>query len=173
MVTADAVVGASTLAVMIAASRMRWARGRIRPRRATVWPATTRVITRDFSSFRSRAWTRTRTLYHSDGTHGPAGSSGKLLFSADLDETGDGRPRYAACLCLPLRSKELSMLSNRLAFAALAVACISAAAGGGYLASRQNAVPTPASAQVQPQPVAAPAPAPVPPAAQPAQPVQE
>ena len=39
------------------------------------------------------------------------------------------------------------MLSNRLAFAALAVACIAAAAGGGYLASRQNAVPTPASAQ--------------------------
>ena len=63
------------------------------------------------------------------------------------------------------------MLSNRLAFAALAVACISAAAGGGYLASRQNAVPTPASAQVQPQP--APAPVPAPPAAQPAQPVQE
>ena len=39
------------------------------------------------------------------------------------------------------------MLSNRLAFAALAVACIAAAAGGGYLATRQNAVPTPASAQ--------------------------
>jgi len=39
------------------------------------------------------------------------------------------------------------MQSNRLAFAALAVACIAAAAGGGYLASRQNAVPTPASAQ--------------------------
>jgi len=41
------------------------------------------------------------------------------------------------------------MLSNRLAFAALAIACIGAAAGGGYLASRQNAMPTPASAQVQ------------------------
>jgi type IV secretory pathway VirB10-like protein len=41
------------------------------------------------------------------------------------------------------------MLSNRLAFAALAVACIGAAAGGGYLATRQNAVPTPASAQAQ------------------------
>jgi len=71
------------------------------------------------------------------------------------------------------------MLSNRLAFAALAVACIGAAAGGGYLASRQNAVPTPASAQTQ-QPAAATAPvqpaaapAPAPPAAQPAQPVQE
>src|SRR5579885_2988663 len=70
------------------------------------------------------------------------------------------------------------MLSNRLAFAALAVACIAAAAGGGYLASRQNAVPAPASAQTaaaQPSaptatppatastpPSAAPAPTPVP-----------
>jgi hypothetical protein len=43
-----------------------------------------------------------------------------------------------------------AMLSNKLAFAALAVACIAAAAGGGYLASRQNAVPTPAAAQTQP-----------------------
>ena len=42
------------------------------------------------------------------------------------------------------------MLSNRLAFLALAIACIGAAAGGGYLATRQNAVPTPASAQAQP-----------------------
>jgi hypothetical protein len=42
------------------------------------------------------------------------------------------------------------MLSNRLAFAALAIACIGAAAGGGYLATRQNTVPAPASAQVQP-----------------------
>ena len=40
------------------------------------------------------------------------------------------------------------MLSNRLAFAALAIACIGAAAGGGYLATRQNTVPTPAAAQV-------------------------
>jgi len=52
------------------------------------------------------------------------------------------------------------MLSNRLAFAALAVACIAAAAGGGYLASRQNTVPAPASAQTaSPVPAAAPAPA--------------
>src|SRR5262244_3796729 len=50
------------------------------------------------------------------------------------------------------------MLSNRLAFAALAVACIGAAAGGGYLATRQNAVPTPASAQAQQVPASAPAP---------------
>ena len=41
------------------------------------------------------------------------------------------------------------MLSNRLAFAVLATACIAAAAGGGYLATRQNAVPAPASAQGQ------------------------
>ena len=38
------------------------------------------------------------------------------------------------------------MLSNRLAFGALATACIAAAAGGGYLATRQNVVPTPAAA---------------------------
>lgn len=38
------------------------------------------------------------------------------------------------------------MLSNRLAVAALGVACIAAAAGGGYLATRQNSVPTPAAA---------------------------
>jgi type IV secretory pathway VirB10-like protein len=51
------------------------------------------------------------------------------------------------------------MLSNRLAFVALAIACIGAAAGGGYLATRQNTVPASASAQVQP---AAPASAPAP-----------
>ena len=39
------------------------------------------------------------------------------------------------------------MLSNRLAFVALGIACIGAAAGGGYLATRQNAVPMPAAAQ--------------------------
>ncbi|MBZ5557353.1 MAG: hypothetical protein LAO77_08785 [Acidobacteriia bacterium] len=55
------------------------------------------------------------------------------------------------------------MLSNRLAFAALGVACIAAAAGGGYLASRQNAAPS--SAAVQPGA----APAPATPAAQPVQ----
>jgi len=60
------------------------------------------------------------------------------------------------------------MLSNRLAFAALAVACIGAAAGGGYLASRQNTVPVPAAAQAQPATAASPAPAP-----RAAQPVQE
>jgi type IV secretory pathway VirB10-like protein len=65
------------------------------------------------------------------------------------------------------------MLSNRLAFAALAIACIGAAAGGGYLASRQNAVPTPASAQVQSAPIATPAPPAVAPSAPPSQPVQE
>ena len=49
------------------------------------------------------------------------------------------------------------MLSNRLAFVALAIACIGAAAGGGYLATRQNTVPTPASAQAQTAAEAAPA----------------
>src|SRR5262245_23877429 len=37
------------------------------------------------------------------------------------------------------------MLSNRLAFAALAVGCLLAAAGGGYLASRWGAPPVAAS----------------------------
>jgi hypothetical protein len=61
------------------------------------------------------------------------------------------------------------MLSNRLAFAALAIACLGAAAGGGYLASRQNAVPAPVSAEVQPAgAMSTPTPA-----AQPSQPVQE
>src|SRR5271170_4423185 len=41
------------------------------------------------------------------------------------------------------------MSSNRLAFAALGIACMSAAAGGGYLAMRQNTVPMPAAAQGQ------------------------
>ena len=50
------------------------------------------------------------------------------------------------------------MLSNRLAFVALAIACIGAAAGGGYLATRQNTVPTPASAQAQTAAAAARAP---------------
>jgi hypothetical protein len=69
--------------------------------------------------------------------------------------------------------KELFMLSNRLAFAALAVACLVAAAGGGYLATRQNAVPTPAVAQTMP-PEAAPAASPAPATATPpAPPVQE
>jgi type IV secretory pathway VirB10-like protein len=51
------------------------------------------------------------------------------------------------------------MLSNRLAFAALAIACVGAAAGGGYLASRQTAVPVPASAQAQPSAAVTPVPA--------------
>src|ERR1700730_15253469 len=37
------------------------------------------------------------------------------------------------------------MLANRLAFAALAVACMGAAAGGGYLASRQSSAPVSAA----------------------------
>jgi hypothetical protein len=57
------------------------------------------------------------------------------------------------------------MFSNRLAFAALAIACIVAAAGGGYIATRQNAVPAPAVAQTaQTIPTAQAEPAPVAPA---------
>ncbi len=47
------------------------------------------------------------------------------------------------------------MLSNRLAFAALGVACIAAAAGGGYFATRQNAIPVQTSAAVASSPTAA------------------
>jgi hypothetical protein len=50
-------------------------------------------------------------------------------------------------------------MSNRLAFAGLAVACLVAAAGGGYLATRQNAVPTPAAAASAPVAVTTAAPA--------------
>ena len=72
------------------------------------------------------------------------------------------------------------MLSNRLAFAAVAIACIGAAAGGGYLATRQNTVPTPASAQTAAaaapaaaQPVAATVAPELDPTAPDAKPVQE
>src|SRR5438132_11719805 len=63
------------------------------------------------------------------------------------------------------------MNSNRFAFAALGLACILGAAGGGYLASRQNATSQPVAAAAP----AAPSPsAPSPSAATPAgQPVQE
>jgi hypothetical protein len=64
------------------------------------------------------------------------------------------------------------MLSNRLAFAALGIGCLAAAAAGGYVASRQNAVPVPASAATAVTTPAAPvAPATTP--ERPAQPVQE
>ena len=55
------------------------------------------------------------------------------------------------------------MSSNRLAFAALGLACIASAAGGGYLATRQNTVPTPAAA-MSPAVAVTPAAAPVAPA---------
>ena len=61
------------------------------------------------------------------------------------------------------------MVSNRLAFVALALACIGAAAGGGYLATPQNTIPTPAAAQGQPVTTTA---APGAPAAQPARAVE-
>ena len=71
------------------------------------------------------------------------------------------------------------MSSNRLAIAALALACIASAAAGGYLATRQNTVPTPAAAMTTTPtapaaetPAAAPAGAPVA-AALPERPVQE
>ena len=41
------------------------------------------------------------------------------------------------------------MFSNRLAVAVLGVGCLTAAAAGGFLAARQNSVPTPAAAQMQ------------------------
>ena len=44
------------------------------------------------------------------------------------------------------------MNSNRFAFAALGLACIVAAAGGGYLASRQNATSQPVAAAAPPAP---------------------
>ena len=44
------------------------------------------------------------------------------------------------------------MFSNRLIFAALAVACIAAAGAGGYFASRQNTVPTPTAAMAPASP---------------------
>ncbi len=48
------------------------------------------------------------------------------------------------------------MVSNRLAFAGLGFACVLAAGGGGYLATRQSAVVAPASASaVEPRPVQA------------------
>jgi type IV secretory pathway VirB10-like protein len=61
------------------------------------------------------------------------------------------------------------MLSNKLAFAALATACMAAAAGGGYLASRQNAVPAPVAATSAPAPAAAAAPSATGPAERPVQ----
>jgi hypothetical protein len=64
------------------------------------------------------------------------------------------------------------MLSNRLAFVALGIGCLAAAAGGGYVASRQNAVPVPASAAATvTNPAASVAPATTP--ERPAVPVQE
>lgn len=47
------------------------------------------------------------------------------------------------------------MVSNRLAFAALAIACVGAAAGGGYLALRRNAAPPPAATSTVPSAVSA------------------
>ncbi len=64
------------------------------------------------------------------------------------------------------------MASNRLAFVLLGMACIAAAAGGGYFATRQNAVPAPMSAQTATQTTAPVIREPAA-AAAPARPVQE
>ena len=75
---------------------------------------------------------------HSEGTVSP----GHDLISFFFPRTYGRRPDHAAPVHrLPLDQlgpRSLEMLSNRLAFAALAIACIGAAAGGGYLATRQN-----------------------------------
>ena len=60
------------------------------------------------------------------------------------------------------------MNSNRFAFAALGLACILAAAGGGYLASRQNATSQPVAAAAAPSP-SAPSPSTATPADRPVQ----
>jgi len=66
------------------------------------------------------------------------------------------------------------MSSNRLAFAAVALACIAAAAGGGYLAMKQNVAPQPVAATAAPSGQAsASSPAATAPAAAPGQPVRE
>src|SRR5260370_26117627 len=97
------------------------------------------------------------------------GSSGKLRVRSHLREDLCDRVGYAACVLRLWSPRSFFMLSNKLAFAALAVACIAAAAGGGDLASRQNTVPTPAAAQTQPAAAAAPT---SPPAAASPRPVQ-
>jgi len=71
----------------------------------------------------------------------------------------------------PFRFKEFYMFSHRLAFAALGAACIAAAAGGGYLASRQNAVPAPVAASSTTSLASIPGPAPA--DVTPERPVQE
>src|SRR2546426_8440150 len=78
----------------------------------------------------------------------PFGFSSKLSNSKEVDSARPG-PRPGTPLALGAPGNTLqekpAMFSNRLAFAALAVACIGAAAGGGYLASRQAATSTAAS----------------------------
>src|SRR5215510_9779845 len=83
---------------------------------------------------------------------------GKLSFNSHLGECAAGIGGYTACLPIGPGPGEVSM-SNRLAFGALAVACMTAAAAGGYIATRQNVVPAPAAAQSAPVAPTAPAPA--------------
>src|SRR5207237_4788853 len=113
---------------------------------------------------------------HSEGTVGHDRRSGKLPFPADLQQARARSTGYTTCLCMKSGPRSSAMLSNRLAFAALAIACIGAAAGGGYLATRQNMVPAPMSAQSQPPavaPQAAPAISPQTATTTPAKPVEE
>src|SRR5436190_17343677 len=55
------------------------------------------------------------------------------------------------------------MISNRLAFAALGIACVAAAAGGGYLATRDNAANSPATSSTPATAYVTPADQPLPP----------
>ncbi len=67
--------------------------------------------------------------------------SGKLAPAKDLGPTVGTDAGYAACVMGGWTRHQgdlVVMFSNRLAFAALAVACVTAAAGGAYLATRQN-----------------------------------
>jgi len=55
------------------------------------------------------------------------------------------------------------MISNRLAFAALGIACVAAAAGGGYLATRDNAANSPVTSSTPATAFVTPADVPLPP----------
>src|SRR3954468_5395835 len=81
----------------------------------------------------------------------------KLRCGCNLAAPRAGCARYSPCVG-GLCSKEiLVMVSNRLAFAAVGLACVAAAAGGSYLATRENVgeVAAPA-AQAAPAPSASP-----------------
>src|SRR5438874_3971246 len=155
-VSADARTGTSAAARTIARTARRWTKGRICVTRATVSPAKWRRNLRILRGCGRRGALAPGHHIIGKGHPSSCGRSIVPVFSRVM-RTGPPRRRVRG---LPLRPSRSSshMLSNRLAFAALAVACIGAAAGGGYLASRQNAVPVPAAAQAQPATAEAPAP---------------